>query len=113
LMAPPPKPTPKSGAGNGKQPPPRRPVRQPTVQLPPGMRLAEPRARGMALLLDFAVVLAVYWLVMLVVPGLVNSDYQTKFDNANRFSKMHDSQVNIDDANTAITKATAAIEKAQ
>ena len=40
LMAPPPKPTPKAGAGNGKQPPPRRPAREPTVPLPTGMRIA-------------------------------------------------------------------------
>ena len=114
LMAPPPpKPTAKAGAGNGKQPPPRRPVREPTIPLPAGMRIAEPRARGMALLFDFAVVLAIYWLVLLVVPGLINSDYQTKFDNANHFSKLHDAQVNIDDANSAIKKANTAIAKAE
>jgi uncharacterized RDD family membrane protein YckC len=113
LMAPPPKPAPKTAAGDGKQPPARRPLREPTVTLPPGMRIAEPRSRGMALLFDFAVVLAVYWLVLLVVPGLVNSDYQTKFDNANHFSKLHDAQVDIDDATKARTEAQAAITKAQ
>jgi curved DNA-binding protein CbpA len=50
LMAPPPPKQAKPAAGNGKQPPPRRPVREPTIQLPPGMRFAEPKARGMALL---------------------------------------------------------------
>lgn len=112
LMAPPPKPAPKAGAGDGKQPPPRRPLREPTIPLPAGMRIAEPRARGMALLFDFAVVLAVYWLVLLVVPGLVNSDYQTKFDNANHFSKLHDAQVDIDDAQKAIADANSAADKA-
>jgi uncharacterized RDD family membrane protein YckC len=105
LMAPPPKPTPKAGAGNGKQPPPRRPLREPTIPLPAGMRIAEPRARGMSLLFDFAIVLAIYWLVLLLVPGLVNSDYQTKFDNANHFSKLHDAQVDIDDATKALRDA--------
>jgi uncharacterized RDD family membrane protein YckC len=113
MAPPPPKPAAKAGTANGKQAPPRRPVREPTVVLPAGMRLAEPRARGMALLFDFAIVLAVYWLVLLVVPGVVNSDYQTKLDNSNRFSKMHDSQVDINDANSAIKKANAAIAKAE
>jgi uncharacterized RDD family membrane protein YckC len=111
ILAPPPRPA--AGTGNGKPPPRRRPVREPTIPLPSGMRLAEPRARGMALLFDFAVVLAVYWLALLVVPGLVNSDYQTKLDNSTRFSKMHDAQVDIDDANKNIDKANAAIAKAE
>jgi uncharacterized RDD family membrane protein YckC len=109
---PPPKPAAKTGAGNGKQPPPRRPVREPTIPLPPGMRIAEPRSRGMALLFDFAVLLVIYWVTFLVVPGLVTSGYQTKVDNANRFTKMHDSQVDIDNAQKDITKANAALEKA-
>jgi uncharacterized RDD family membrane protein YckC len=111
-MAPPPKPTPKAGAGDGKQPPPRRPMREPTIPLPAGMRIAEPRSRGMALLFDFAVVLAIYWLVLLVVPGLVNSDYQTKFDNSSHFSKLHDAQVNIDNANKGIASAQKAAANA-
>jgi uncharacterized RDD family membrane protein YckC len=113
LMAPPPKPTPKAGAGNGKQPPPRRPVREPTIPLPPGVRIAEPRARGMALLFDFAVVLVIYWGVLLLVPGLVNSDYQAKLDNSTTFSKLHDAQDNIDSANKDIADANKAIAKAE
>jgi uncharacterized RDD family membrane protein YckC len=112
LMAPPPKPAPKAGAGGDNQPPPRRPLREPTIPLPAGMRIAEPRARGMALLFDFAIVLAIYWLVLLVVPGVVNSDYQAKFDNANHFSKLHDAQVDIDDAQKAIADANSAADKA-
>ena len=93
-------------------PPPRRPTREPTIPLPAGMRIAEPRSRGMALLFDFAVVLAIYWLVLLVVPGLINSDYQTKFDNSSHFSKLHDAQVNIDNANKDIANAQKAADKA-
>jgi uncharacterized RDD family membrane protein YckC len=112
LMAPPPKPTPKAGGGNGKQPPPRRPVREPTIPLPPGVRLAEPRARGMALLFDFAVVLVIYWAVLLLVPGLINSDYQAKLDNSSTFSKLHDHQDDIDSADKDIASANKAIAKA-
>jgi uncharacterized RDD family membrane protein YckC len=112
LMAPPPKPAPKAGGGNGS-PPPRRPVKEPTIPLPPGVRLAEPRARGMALLFDFAVVLVIYWGVLLLVPGLINSDYQAKLDNSTTFSKLHDAQEDIDSANKDIADANEAIARAE
>ncbi len=88
----------KPAAGNGKQPPPRRPVREPTIQLPPGMRFAEPRARGMAILFDIAVLLVIYWLTLLVVPGVVNSEYSDKVDQIKSLNSLHDSQGSIDDA---------------
>jgi uncharacterized RDD family membrane protein YckC len=113
LMAPPPKPPAKSGAGNGNQPPPRRPVREPTIPIPPGVRLAEPRARGMALLFDFAVVLVIYWGVLLLVPGLVNSDYQAKLDNGATFAKLSDAQEDIDSANEDIADANQAVARAE
>jgi uncharacterized RDD family membrane protein YckC len=112
LMAPPPKPAPKAGGGNGS-PPPRRPVKEPTIPMPPGVRLAEPRARGMALLFDFAVVLVIYWGVLLLVPGLINSDYQTKLDNSTTFAKLHDAQEDIDSANNDIADANEAIARAE
>ena len=46
LMAPPPPKPARPAAGNGKQPPARRPLREPTIQLPPGMRFAEPQREG-------------------------------------------------------------------
>jgi uncharacterized RDD family membrane protein YckC len=106
LMAPPPKPPAKTGGGNGNQPP-RRPVRAPTIPIPPGVRLAEPRARGMALLFDFAVVLVIYWGVLLLVPGLVTNDYQAKLDNSTTFAKLSDAQEDIDNANKDIARAEA------
>jgi uncharacterized RDD family membrane protein YckC len=112
LMAPPPKPAPKSGGGNGS-PPPRRPVKEPTIPMPPGVRLAEPRARGMALLFDFAVVLVIYWGVLLLVPGLINSDYQAKLDNSTTFAKLSDAQEDIDSANKDIADASDAIARAE
>ena len=62
------------------------------------MRLADSRSRGMALLFDFAVVLVIYWVVLLVVPGVINSEYQTKVDSINHLNSLHDAQGNIDDA---------------
>ena len=98
LMAPPPPKKPAAGAGNGKNPPPPRPLKEPTIPIPPGMRLADSRSRGMALLFDFAVVLVIYWVVLLVVPGIINSDYQTKVDQIDHLNSLHDAQNDIDDA---------------
>ena len=111
LMAPPPPKQAKPGAGNGKQPPARRPPREPTIQLPPGMRFAEPRARGMALLFDFAVVLVIYWLALLVVPGVVNSQYSTKVDEIKHLNSLHDAQGSINDARSSLKDAKTAADK--
>jgi len=108
-MAPPP---PKQATGGaGKTRAARRPMREPTVSLPPGMRLAEPRARGMALLFDFSVVLVIYWLALLAVPGMVNSEYSTKVDQINHLNKLHDAQGSIDDATKSLKDAKTASEK--
>jgi uncharacterized RDD family membrane protein YckC len=113
LMAPAPPKKPATGAGNGKRPPPQRRTKEPTIPIPSGMRLADSRSRGMALLFDFAVVLVIYWVVLLVVPGVINSDYQTKVDQINHLNSLHDAQGNIDDANSSLKDANTAITKAQ
>jgi uncharacterized RDD family membrane protein YckC len=113
LMAPAPPKKRAAAAGNGKAPPPSRPLKQPTVPLPPGMRLADSRSRGMALLFDFAVVLVIYWVVLLVVPGVINSEYKTKVDQINHLNTLHDAQSSIDDANSSLADANKAISKAQ
>jgi uncharacterized RDD family membrane protein YckC len=113
LMAPPPPKKPAAGARNGKPPPPQRPMKQPTIPIPAGMRLADSRSRGMALLFDFAVVLVIYWVVLLVVPGVINSDYQTKVDQINHLNSLHDAQVSIDDATSSVKDADKAIAKAE
>jgi curved DNA-binding protein CbpA len=115
-MAPPPaKPrsTAPTGSGTGKPPPPTRPMREPTIPPPPGIRYAEPRARGMALLFDVAVVFIIYTAVFAVVPGLVNSDYSTKYNNSQHFADLHDAQNDIDDADKAINEAQQDLERAQ
>src|SRR5262245_23743050 len=88
----PPKPraTAPTSSGNGKPPPPTRPTRQPTIPPPRGIRYAEPRARGMALLFDVAVVFIIYTAVFALVPGLVNSEYSTKYNNSRHFADLHD-----------------------
>ncbi|MEX1009186.1 MAG: RDD family protein [Acidimicrobiia bacterium] len=112
LMAPPPPKQAKPAPGNGKQPPTRRPPREPTLQLPPGMRFAESRARGMALLFDFAIVLVIYWVTLLVVPGVVNSEYSTKVDQIKDLNSLHDTQGDINDARASEKDAkTASDEK--
>ena len=112
-MAPPPPKKPAAGAGNGKHRPPPRPLKQPTIPIPAGMRLADSRSRGMALLFDFAVVLVIYWVVLLVVPGIINSDYQTKVDQIDHLNSLHDAQNDIDDAQKSVNDADKAITQAQ
>ena len=112
-MAPPPPKKPAAGAGNGKNRPPPRPLKQPTIPIPAGMRLADSRSRGMALLFDFAVVLVIYWVVLLVVPGIINSDYQTKVDQIDHLNSLHDAENDSDDAQTSVNDADKAITQAQ
>jgi uncharacterized RDD family membrane protein YckC len=113
LMAPPPPKKPAAGPGNGKNRPPPRPLKEPTIPIPAGMRLADSRSRGMALLFDFAVVLVIYWVVLLVVPGIINSDYQTKVDQIDHLNSLHDAQNDIDDAQKSVNDADKAITQAQ
>jgi uncharacterized RDD family membrane protein YckC len=65
-----------------------RPAPEPTVVLPAGVELAEPRSRGLALLIDFSVLFVLYILALsLVLPALLKSQYpeQTKrIDAINR-----------------------------
>ena len=61
----------------------------------------------MAMLFDVAILVVLFSAVSLLLPGLVKSD----FDDVNRPSAtndLHDSQVNINDANSAIKSAKTA-----
>ncbi len=77
------------------------------------MRLADSRSRGMALLFDFAVLLVIYWAVLLVVPGIINSEYQTKVDQIDHLNSLHDAQNDIDDARSSVNDANKAITAAE
>src|SRR5262249_48350751 len=95
LMAPPPPQPPPSSAGRGKQPPPARPVREPTIELPSGMRIAQPKVRGMALLFDLAIVILLLVGTQYLVPNLVQSDYKDKADQITSLDKAQSAQDDI------------------
>ncbi|MBM3675939.1 MAG: hypothetical protein FJW88_13540 [Actinobacteria bacterium] len=60
----------------------------PTVVLPAGMRLAEPKARGMAMLFDFSVLAVLYLIVVAaVLPALLQSRYPEQTDRIDAIDK--------------------------
>ncbi|MET0896188.1 MAG: RDD family protein [Acidimicrobiia bacterium] len=107
LMAPPPaKPT-ASGVkpGTGKDAPPPRGRREPTIVLPDGMQIAQPKTRGMALLFDLAVVLVILYAVQFIVPPMIQSDYKDIQSQVIEVDKASSAKGDINDAQAAITKA--------
>ena len=92
LLAPPPPKQPRNGsaASGGKQPPPARPAPQPTIPLPAGTTLAEPRVRGMAMLFDISILLLLYIGIQFFVPQLIQSDYKTISDQISACNKVND-----------------------
>ncbi len=65
-----------------------RPVPEPTVVLPEGMRLAEPRSRGLALAIDFSILFVIYIVALsAVLPGVLKDQFpkqSTRIDAVNR-----------------------------
>jgi curved DNA-binding protein CbpA len=118
LMAPPPPKPAGAGGGRGgarggggdRTPPPRR---EPTIPIPPGIRLAEPKMRGMATLFDVAIVLVILYAVQFLAPTMIQSDYREKVDQIASLNEAQDAQDEIDDANDAIDDADDAIAKAE
>lgn len=120
MSPPPPKPTPttKSGAtkngasGNGKAPATNKRQRpEPTIVIP-GMQLAEPRQRGMAMLFDIAILMVIYTAVSFLLPSLVQSDYPDVVKQIDKIGAVHSAQGDLTDANKAdATKSTAATQK--
>lgn len=114
LLAPPP---PKTGGGTGNgtgkgkaaAPTNRRPRPEPTVELPAGMTLAEPRVRGMALLFDISILIVIFFSVSLVVPRLIQSDYQDIQDRITKVGDLKDARESLNDAKGA--KETASAQK--
>jgi curved DNA-binding protein CbpA len=115
LLAPPP---PKDGAGNGNgngkgnngKPPTRvdrngRPRPEPTVVLPAGMRIAEPRVRGMALLFDISILIVIFFSISLIVPRLIQSDYQDIQDRITKTNDLHDARQSLSDAQKSVNDA--------
>jgi len=98
--------------GNGNTVAPRtnrngRPRPEPTVVLPPGMKLAEPRVRGMALLFDISILIVIFFSVSLIVPRLIQSDYQDIQDRISKTNDLHDARQSVIDAKGTKDKASA------
>jgi curved DNA-binding protein CbpA len=112
LLAPPPPKPAASGGGNsngtGKKPATnRRPRPEPTVELPAGMQLAEPRVRGMALLFDISVLIVIFFGVSFILPNLIQSDYKDTQDRITKVSDLKDARQTLDDAKTEKDKQSA------
>jgi uncharacterized RDD family membrane protein YckC len=119
LLAPPPPKEAGGGNGNrngsGKTPPGRtdrngRPRPEPTVVLPAGMTIAEPRVRGMALLFDISILIVIFFAVSLVVPRLIQSDYQDVQDRVSKTSDLKDARQSVIDAQKDVDGADTASE---
>ncbi len=115
LMAPPP---PKDGGGanggGGSSKAPagnKRPRPEPTIVLPDGMHLAEPRVRGMALLFDISILIVIFFGVSLVVPGLIQSDYHDIQDRITKVNDLHDARQSLDDAQKSVADAKSAADQ--
>jgi hypothetical protein len=101
----------KGASGRKPQPPanPNRPA--PTVELPPGMTIADNRSRGMALLFDLAICMIIYTAVMFIVPGMVKSGYSDIVDHAQKITDVHDAQQSVVDAQKSVNDAKSASDK--
>ena len=102
-----------NGNGKGKGPAPRldrngRPRPEPTVVLPEGMRIAEPRVRGMALLFDISILIVIFFAVSLAVPRLIQSDYQDIQDRISKTNSLHDARQDVIDAQKSVDDAKSA-----
>jgi curved DNA-binding protein CbpA len=123
LMAPPP---PKNaGSGNGpakngnrngkdaKAPASKRRQRpEPTIVLPRGMQLAEPRQRGMAMLFDIAILMVIYTGISFLLPAVVQSDYPDIVKQIDKISAVSSAQSDLTTAQKAdASKNSAATQK--
>ncbi len=85
VMAPSPRP---AGRGSADNPRANRRVQTPPMPLPAGMRLADTRSRGMAMLTDFTILLVLVTLSQALRPvygPIVNSRFDQVIDQAQRF----------------------------
>jgi hypothetical protein len=109
LLTPPP---PRNGdTATTKRPPAgRRPPPQPTITLPPGMRFAEPKPRGLALLFDLMVLIILVNGSGYLVPRLVRSDYGKISDQITKLTDKRDHQNSL--ADTADSNKSSYTDKA-
>jgi uncharacterized RDD family membrane protein YckC len=68
-----------------------RPAPEPTVDLPDGMVLADTRARGLALLIDFSILFVIYILALsLALPALLKNQYPVQSHRIDAINKQID-----------------------
>jgi uncharacterized RDD family membrane protein YckC len=110
MAPPPPKPAPaKNGANgnrNGKAKAANKRQRpEPTLVLPAGMEIAEPRNRGMAMLFDIAILMVIYTAVSFLLPSLIQPDYPDVVKQIDKISAVGSAQGDINDAQKALNNA--------
>jgi len=115
LLAPPPPKPAASGGGDGangangkaakQQPTNRRPRPEPTIVLPGGMQLAEPRQRGMAMLFDIAILMVIYTGISFLLPAVIQSDYSDIVKQIDKVSSLNSAQNDVNDAQKALDDA--------
>ncbi len=65
-----------------------RPRPEPTVELPAGMQLADPRARGTALLIDFLILFVIYMVALTtVLPAILKAQYPAETKQIDRINE--------------------------
>jgi uncharacterized RDD family membrane protein YckC len=107
MSPPPPKPTPTKNGANGSskaKPTNKRQRPEPTIVIP-GMQLAEPRQRGMAMLFDIAILMVIYTAVSFLLPSLVQSDYPDIVKQIDKISAVSSAQGDVNNAQKALDKA--------
>jgi uncharacterized RDD family membrane protein YckC len=73
---------------------PARPLPEPTVELPPGMDLADTRSRGLALLIDFSILFVILILTQFVIaPAIIKSQFP---ERSKRIDQLNDANKKID-----------------
>src|SRR5262249_29414142 len=114
LLAPPP---PKQGSGAGNRngtgrtaQSNRRPRPEPTIALPDGMKLAEPRARGMALLFDLSVLIVIFFAASFIIPAIMKPDYTDIQDRVAKIGDLKDARNSLSDAQKSVAQAKTAAQ---
>jgi curved DNA-binding protein CbpA len=112
LLAPPPPKPAASGAKNGAngknapaQPTNKRARPEPTIVLPSGMQLAEPRQRGMAMLFDIAILMVIYTGISFLLPAVIQSDYSDIVKQIDKVGTLNSAQNDVNDAQKALDNA--------
>ena len=120
LAPPPPKPAPSGGNGangkNGATAKPasnRKPRPEPTIQLPGGVQLAEPRQRGMAMLFDIAILMVIYTGVSFLLPAAIQSDYSDIVKQIDKVSALGTAQSDVADAQKDVAATRKDIDQSQ